>query len=54
MKTRIIIISLLCLLGIAGCEDDNALSPSYDDKDWLAIEDDPNDPLTHLRYQVYT
>lgn len=54
MKTRIIIISLLCLLGIVGCEEDNALSPSFDDKNWLAIEDDPNDPLTHLRYQVYT
>lgn len=54
MKTRILVIGLLCLLGLAGCEEDDALSPSYKDKNWLEIEDDPNDPLTHLRYRIYT
>ena len=54
MKTKIIVISLLCLLGFAGCGEDDTLSPSYADKNWLAIEDDPNDPLTHLRYKIYT
>ena len=54
MKTRILVISLLCLLGLAGCEEDDALAPSYKDRNWLTVEDDPNDPLTHLRYRVYT
>ncbi|WP_065220520.1 MULTISPECIES: hypothetical protein [Butyricimonas] len=54
MKTRILVISLLCLLGFAGCEEDDALAPSYKDRNWLTVEDDSNDPLTHLRYRVYT
>lgn len=54
MKTRILVIGLLCLFGLAGCGEDDTLAPSYKDRNWLTVEDDPNDPLTHLRYRVYT
>lgn len=47
-----IIFSLLLFGLIWGCSEDE-LYPSHTDQDWFVVEDDPNDPLTHLRYTIY-
>lgn len=54
MKKKILFCGLLALFFAWACEEDDNLQPSGIERDWLAIEDDPNDPLTHLRYEIYT
>lgn len=53
MKRNILLCGLLLFLLTWGCHEDDELVPSGIDKDWLVIEDDPNDPITHLRYTIY-
>lgn len=56
MKTRYrkLLVSI-CLLSVGwyGCGKEENPGPSLADVDWYRIEDDPNDELQHLRYNVY-
>ena len=54
MRKSIILGGLAAFLLAWGCQQEDDLQPSYIDKDWMVVEDDPNNPLTHLRYTIYT
>ena len=53
MRTKIIFMLLVCGI-VWACSEEDDLTPSRTDQNWFVVEDDPNDPLTHLRYQIYT
>ena len=53
MKTKVIL-TLLLLGMVWACSEEDNLTPSHEDRFWFTVEDDPNSPLTHLRYQIYT
>ena len=53
MKTKIWLILLVVCGFMLACEEDE-LTPSHTDRNWFFVEDDPNNPLTHLRYLIYT
>lgn len=52
MRKKLIYGFLICL-AFFSCSDEDEISPSYRDVNWYSVEDDPNDPLTHLRYTIY-
>lgn len=37
---------------LSSCKKEDALEPSYLDKDWYTLEDS-DDPIDHLRYEIY-
>lgn len=53
MNKYILLFSLLCLLVWSCGKDEDTLSPSGLEKDWLVLEDSDN-PIDHLRYEIYT
>ncbi len=53
MKYQLIYGLFICC-ALFACADDDAPSPSYGDKDWYEIKNDPNaDKLDQLRYTIY-
>ena len=52
MRTKIWLILLVVCGFMLACEEEE-LTPSRTDRNWFLIEDDPNNPLTHLRYLIY-
>lgn len=53
MKYQLIYGLFICC-ALFACADDDAPSPSYEDKDWYEVKNDPNaDELDQLRYTVY-
>lgn len=52
MKYNIGILIIWFLL--AGCEKENEVKPSYLETDWFTIVDNPDDPLQHKVYEVFT
>ena len=53
MGMKIIYGILACIL-LFGCKKEDELSPSKSDRDYFVVEDNPNDALDHLRYQIYS
>lgn len=53
MRKKVLIYSLLFLSLCYACSDNENLKPSGFDKDWFVIENDPNDPLKSLVYDIY-
>lgn len=51
MKKEIIVFVLVALL--FSCSKEDVLTPSYSDRNWFAVEDNPNDPLANKIYQIY-
>lgn len=47
------IVVILLLLTLMGCKKEKTVERGYEDVDWFAIQDNPDDPLDHLRYDVY-
>ena len=52
MKKYILFLSILSILFWSCGDDDNNLTPSGLEKDWLVLEDS-EDPIDHLRYEVF-
>jgi len=53
MKSKYYIAILLLITGISACRKEEAtVFPDYD-KNWLVVEDDPNDAATHARFTFY-
>ena len=53
MKYQLIYGLFICC-ALFACADDDAPSPSYEDKDWYEIKNDPSaDELDQLRYTIY-
>ena len=52
MKYYILMIGMLFLL--AGCGKENGLEPSFLEEEWFVIKDNPDDPLRHAVYNVYS
>ena len=53
MRTKIWLILLVVCGFMLACEEEE-LTPSRTDRNWFLVEDDPNNPLTHLRYLIYS
>ena len=54
MKYQLIYGLFICCALFACADDDDAPSPSYEDKDWYEIKNDPSaDELDQLRYTIY-
>ena len=53
MRKLVLIYSMLFLYMCFACSDNENLKPSGFDKDWFVIENDPNDPLKSLVYDIY-
>lgn len=47
------IIFFFLLVAIVSCSDKELLTPSMAEVDFVRIEDDPSDPLQHLRYSIF-
>ena len=54
MKKNIfrLILTSAILIGLFSCQEEAELEPSYKDKNWLAFENDPSNPVTSLRYKI--
>lgn len=52
MKYYILLLGILFF--ITGCSKENELEPSCSEADWFVIHDDPNDPVQHAAYEVYS
>ena len=53
MKKHILFLSLFCLFAWSCGKNEDDLTPSGLEKDWLVLEDS-EDPIDHLRYEIYT
>lgn len=38
---------------LCACGNEDELTPSYYDINWLVVEDNPNDPIDHQRYLIF-
>lgn len=47
------LIYFFLLIAIVSCSEEDALTPSMAEVDFVKIKDDPSDPLQHQRYQIY-
>lgn len=52
MKTKLILGCCIVYI-LAACSEDDFSEPLSVDKNWFVIQDDPNDELQHLTYEVY-
>ena len=53
MKAKILFLGYICgILLFSSCYKESDLTPSYFDQNWYILEDS-DDPLDHLRYEVY-
>lgn len=43
----------MAALALSSCNTEESLEPSYKDKDWYTIEDNPGDELQHQRHLLY-
>lgn len=53
MKKIYLLLSLAALLFGACGENDNNFTPSNGERNWLIVEDTPNDPIDHQRYLIF-
>lgn len=53
MKKIYLLLSLAALLFGACGENDNDFTPSNGERNWLIVEDNPNDPIDHQRYLIF-
>lgn len=53
MKRYIVFFVLLSCLAWACGDDDGDLTPSGNERNWLIVEDNPNDPIDHQRYLIF-
>lgn len=53
MKKIYLLLSLAALLFGACGENDNNFTPSDGERNWLIVEDTPNDPIDHQRYLIF-
>ena len=51
--TRTLFFCLLAVLLATGCRKEKMPEPSGLDEDYFVVQDDPNDPVQHARYEFY-